>query len=184
MSDEVLGFAEEVGKDIARLQGRIYEGSGSPVDKIAAPVGAIYTDSAATTGAIQWIKTSGTGTTGWRVEYGDTGWRNIDAMLPTGWGGRTKITRRGTTVQIASANLRPQSTGASTLFDIPAGFRPSGDHAYGVVEDSGAFSIVRAGVFSPNDVVVFPTQVNSWLSYSITYQTSDAWSATLPGTPA
>ena len=85
--DNILSFAEEVGKDIARLQGRSYEGVGSPEGKVAAPVGSIYTDSSATAGAIRWIKTSGTGTIGWRVEYGDTGLRDLIASCLKMWAG-------------------------------------------------------------------------------------------------
>src|SRR5699024_8615373 len=99
MADNILSFAEEVGKDIARLQGRIYEGSGSPVDKVAAPVGSIYTDSSATTGAIRWIKTSGTGTTGWRVEYGDTGLRDVSNLVPAGAGWGISADRSGVILQ-------------------------------------------------------------------------------------
>ena len=57
-----------------------FTGTGSPEGKVAAPVGTVYTDSAATNGAIRWVKTSGTVNTGWRVEYGDTGWRNITSL--------------------------------------------------------------------------------------------------------
>ena len=49
-----------------------FQGHGSPNGVVAAPVGSIYTDLAATNGAIRWIKTSGTENTGWKVEYGDT----------------------------------------------------------------------------------------------------------------
>src|SRR5699024_5199841 len=62
-----------------------FAGRGSPENRVTAPVGTIYTDTAATNGAIRWIKTSGTGNTGWKVEYGDTGWRSSDAdFLATG----------------------------------------------------------------------------------------------------
>ena len=47
-----------------------YRGTGSPEGKVSAPVGSVYTDTAATNGAIRWIKTSGTGNTGWR-DYAD-----------------------------------------------------------------------------------------------------------------
>lgn len=47
-------------------------GTGSPEGNVAAPVGSVYTDTAATNGAIRWIKASGTGVTGWRDDYGDT----------------------------------------------------------------------------------------------------------------
>lgn len=59
-----------------------YSGEGFPEGDVSAPVGAIYTDTAATAGAIRWIKTTGTGNTGWRVEYGDTGLRRVDTLFP------------------------------------------------------------------------------------------------------
>lgn len=47
-------------------------GTGSPEGQISAPVGSVYTDTAATNGSVRWIKASGTGATGWRDYYGDT----------------------------------------------------------------------------------------------------------------
>lgn len=49
-----------------------FAGTGSPEGNVSAPVGSIYTDTAATNGAIRWVKASGTGNTGWRNDYGDT----------------------------------------------------------------------------------------------------------------
>ena len=51
---------------------RYLEGTGFPEGVVTAPVGTRYTDTAATNGAIEWIKATGTGATGWRVTYGDT----------------------------------------------------------------------------------------------------------------
>ena len=51
-------------------------GTGSPEGEVAAPVGSVYIDTAATNGSIRWVKASGTGSTGWRDDYGDT----IDAL--------------------------------------------------------------------------------------------------------
>lgn len=56
-------------------------GTGFPEGVVTAPVGSKYTDKAATNGAIEWIKASGTGNTGWRVVYGDTGWRNVESIF-------------------------------------------------------------------------------------------------------
>ena len=54
-------------------------GTGSPESVVTAPVGSTWIDTAAPTGAIQWIKATGTGNTGWVVQYGDTGRRGMDA---------------------------------------------------------------------------------------------------------
>ena len=162
----------------------ITRGVGSPEGKVAAPVGSIYTDSAATNGAIRWIKTSGTGNTGWRVEYGDTGWRSINDLALPSWEGRTKIIRSSNAVYIIGANLRPKQTGETALLEIPSGFRPSGDYVYGTGAENGVITHARASIFSPYNLTVNASKVDSWVSFSITYYTSDAWPTTLPGTPA
>ena len=101
-------------------------GTGSPEGKVSAPVGSIYVDSAATTGAIRWIKTSGTGNTGWVVEYGDTGWRDItDALEPEKLevenGGYLRVRRTERYIEYALSNLTVLGTG--NLYSTPAGFR-------------------------------------------------------------
>jgi hypothetical protein len=57
------------------------QGLGSPEGVQTASVGTRYIDTAATNGAVEWIKATGTGNTGWKVTYGDTGWRNIGSLL-------------------------------------------------------------------------------------------------------
>lgn len=59
-------------------------GTGNPNGTVTAAVGTYYTDTAATNGAIRWVKASGTGNTGWVVVYGDTGWRTVAAWDATG----------------------------------------------------------------------------------------------------
>lgn len=48
-------------------------GTGSPEGVVTAPVGSVYTDTAGTFGAVEWVKVTGTGSTGWQVSHGDTG---------------------------------------------------------------------------------------------------------------
>ena len=183
MSDNLLSFAEAVGQDIAHLQGRIYEGSGSPEGKIEAPVGAIYTDSTATTGAINWVKSSGTGNTGWLVGYGDTGWRNISSLLPSDWSGVVAAARTQNRVTIIGTNLRPAATGTTGLVDVPSGFRPA-RKTNGVGDEAGAYRPVFALNFSPYKLEIRNiAAANSWVDFSITYATKDAWPSSLPGTP-
>ena len=57
-------------------------GTGSPEGVVSATPGTYYTDTSGTNGAWRWIKTSGAGTTGWRVMYGNTGWQRI---VISGW---------------------------------------------------------------------------------------------------
>ena len=183
MSDNLLSFAEAVGQDIARLQGRIYEGVGSPEGKVTAPVGAIYTDSAATTGAINWVKSSGTGNTGWLVDYGDTGWRNISSLLPSDWSGVVAAARTQNRVTITGSNVRPATTGTTGILDLPAGFRPA-RKTNGVADEAGAYRPVFALNFSPYKLEIRNiAAASSWMDFSITYATKDAWPSSLPGTP-
>lgn len=162
----------------------INSGTGSPEGKVTAPVGTIYTDTEATNGAIRWIKTSGTGNTGWRVEYGNTGWRSITSLVLPAWEGRTKIIRNSNAVHIIGTNLRPKQIGETALLEIPSGFRPSGDYVYGTGAESGVMTHVMASIFSPYNLTVKAAKVDNWLSFSITYHTLDPWPTTLPGTPA
>ena len=183
MSDNILSFAEAVGQDISNLQGRIYEGSGSPEGKIEAPVGAIYTDSAATSGAINWVKSNGTGNTGWLVDYGDTGWRNISSSIPSGWAGVIAISRAQNRVTIIGSNVRPATTGTTGILDLPSGFRPA-RKTNGVGDEAGAYRPVFALNFSPYKLEIRNiAAASSWVDFSITYATKDAWPSSLPGTP-
>lgn len=56
-------------------------GTGSPEGVVTATPGTEYIDTAATNGAVKWIKATGSGNTGWKVAYGDTGWRNMQAQF-------------------------------------------------------------------------------------------------------
>lgn len=161
-----------------------YRGTGSPVGKVSAPVGSTYTDAAATNGAIRWIKTSGTGNTGWRVEYGDTGWRNLSSLIPATWDGDMYVMRTGTRVTIIGSSIRPGETGDTPILELPAGFRPT-HSTTGVGNETGSYRSIYAFNFSPYRLEVRNiAAVNSWVSFSITYVTRDAWPTTLPGIPS
>jgi hypothetical protein len=54
-------------------------GVGFPNGVVSASVGSIYIDTAVTNGASSWIKKSGTGNTGWVVEYGTDEWTYFNA---------------------------------------------------------------------------------------------------------
>ena len=93
-----------------------FTGTGSPEGNVAAPIGSVYTDTAATNGAIRWIKTSGTGNTGWRVEYGDTGWRDISDNIDTSTldiesGGHVRIRRTERFVEYSFKSVKAKQSG-------------------------------------------------------------------------
>lgn len=84
---------------------RYLEGTGSPEGVITAGVGSRYVDSNATNGAVEWIKFSGTGNTGWRVVYGDTGRRAL-----VSWDSG------GTVTGTLGSNFAPRSGQAGAIY--------------------------------------------------------------------
>ena len=101
----------------------ILTGVGHPEGNISAPIGSLYTDTEATNGAVRWIKMSGTGTTGWRVEYGDTGWRNVTSLLINGWTAERVLLRRcRNTVSLSTLGLSAADATSGMLISLPSSF--------------------------------------------------------------
>ena len=171
---------------------QILTGEGFPEGKVSAPVGTTYVDSLATAGAVRWIKTAGDGSTGWKVEYGDTGWRARDAdFLATG---SIMIRRINNDVylkigtgQFGLFTFHETSPAAEVI--LPLHFRPTGNEFMDVRYDStktvvGTVSIQSNGWFSPRmDAEYADTSRNLQTSVAV-YPTEHAWPTTLPGTPA
>lgn len=162
----------------------IYTGIGSPEGRVEAPVGSVYTDSAATNGAIRWIKTSGTGDTGWEVEYGDTGWRDITSLIPDPpSGGQLRLRRVTNTLYLQTSWLNTGSEGftieASKLRDEWAPASNSG----GVLVDSGGRQAGHFRYTFSGRLVVTKTNGNS-LDGVVPLLPRKMWPDTLPGTPA
>ena len=163
-----------------------YRGTGSPEGKVAAPVGSAYTDTAATNGAIRWIKASGTGNTGWHVEYGDTGLRDISHLL-LNVSGSVSIQRIGQVVYLNAKGIVPASTlgnGSTFLGDLPVGFRPLERR------DFANMSNIREGVsrsmfqFTSGAMGVWAPSTGDRYQFQHSWTTANAWPASLPGTPA
>ena len=167
-----------------RVPVSLFTGTGSPEGKVEAPVGSIYTDTAATNGAIRWIKTSGAGSTGWRVEYGDTGWRDISASIDTNTldiesGGHVRIRRTERFLEYSFKSVKVKQTG--NIYLPPSGFRPPyGENANAY--QSGFFSVSTAwmGLFG----IQAGTVVGSNREFILRINAEDNWPTTLPGTPA
>ena len=168
---------------------RVMSGTGSPEGVVTAPVGSMWTDEAATTGAIRWIKDTGTGNTGWVVEYGDTGIRDLTAS-DTPHVNTTvtyfQVRRQGTAVTLNYYQATSSSVNDVLMFDaLPVGFRPT--HNITAIRN-------RGGVLSASDQIVWDIRSNGQVYYSsagastmqgeVTWQTPDAWPTSLPGSAA
>lgn len=79
-------------------------GTGMPNGKVTAPVGTTYVDTAATNGALKWIKRTGADNQGWEVLTGDTGWRTIDIRSKLG-ASYLKVRRKNDTVMYQFGGL-------------------------------------------------------------------------------
>ena len=163
-----------------------FAGTGSPEGKVTAPVGSVYTDSAATNGAIRWVKTSGTGTTGWRVEYGDTGLRDISNLLLDS-SGSISIQRIGQVVYLNAKGIVPDSTlgsGASFLGALPVGFRPLENRNFSEMSVVGGGGIPRSMYqFTNGSMGVWVPSTSDKYYFQHSWPTSGAWPTSLPGTP-
>jgi len=166
---------------------RVMSGTGSPEGVVTAPVGSTWLDTAATTGAVKWIKASGTGNTGWKVEYGDTGIRDLTAS-DTPHVNTTvtyfQVRRQGTAVTLNYYQATSSSVNDVLMFDaLPVGFRPTLNIT--AIRN-------RGGVLSASDQIVWDIRSNGQVYYSsagastmlgeVTWQTPDAWPTSLPGT--
>ena len=167
----------------------ITKGTGSPEGKVAAPVGSTYTDTAATNGAIRWIKTSGTGNTGWVVEYGDTGWRDISSSIVNRSSPLVFAAEAGIHIRRVQGTVHYRIFGDITvasqfgkLTDNFTGFRPRWDSQVEVISraadlKSGTYQIrVENGVSGGRLCLASESRLMMW-------DTDQQWPTTLPGTP-
>jgi hypothetical protein len=161
---------------------RFFEGTGSPEGVVTAPPGSEYVDAAATMGAVKWVKASGTGNTGWKVTYGDTGKRQASSLL-NGWtASYVRLGRVGNLVALRVEGLSPTGSSSGTFFNVPSGFRPFDFYAMGVTMGSGSIAVPRM-VAVQGDGSVFADRTGGDALYGeLVYMTRDPWPTSLPGT--
>ena len=160
-------------------------GTGSPEGKVTAPVGTTYTDSAATNGAIRWIKASGTGSAGWKVEYGDTGWRDITSLISEVASGTVRVMRNNgiSYLSFSSTVFSTTSSGLNISRMIPSGFR---------IDDTGFTYFPFAQDVSPQPTTLRIDRFGHVYFYNVKDTTvsglfswpASTWPTSLPGTPA
>lgn len=172
--------------EIAKDRGG-YQGTGFPNGKVSAPVGSIYTDTAATAGAIRWIKATGAGNTGWEVQYGDTGWRDISTL--TEGIDFLRISRTVNRVSIVGGGTRVATGGAFLTKVLPTSFLPAEQRitrGYMVI-NSAMYPVGNASALNRINYESPPyagsVAVGDEVAFEASWITLRSWPATLPGTP-
>jgi hypothetical protein len=147
-----------------------------------------YTDESVGRRIFTWSSALSSGaTTGWQMTFGDTGWRNISALLSNGWAlgasfGKLHIRRQGSLVTI-DADLSASAATAQTVFTVPTGFEPhrnmvcigySGSTGYNGFEMRSTADSSSTAFFS------IATTGGLW-RVTPNYQVVAAWPSSLPG---
>lgn len=158
-------------------------GTGSPYGVVTPPAaGTYYTDTAGTNGAWRWIAT-GTTSTSWVVQHGDTGWRDISSLLINGWVASTTygapcLRRIGSIIYTRGGIKNGTSPGA--LRPIPAGFGTTGFLIVPTFTTDVGFRNLNISSNAVIDGV--PGSGENLLGGS--WPAGDPWPSTLPGSPA
>lgn len=184
-------------------------GTGMPNGKVTAPVGTTYVDTAATNGALKWIKRTGADNQGWEVLTGDTGWRTLTIAsklgasylkvrrkndtvmyqfggLQWGWFG---IVRRGGPGYSIQPSDRERNVFILGLHQVPQGFRSEFSLIGGIYNDKGTpYGTWYLGGPGDGNMIRFqftdpvPTDrdIGDIRVSSILYLTNDPWPTRLP----
>lgn len=184
-------------------------GTGMPNGKVTAPIGTTYVDTAATNGALKWIKRTGNNNQGWEVLTGDTGWRTLNIVsklgesylkvrrkndtvmyqfggLQWGWFG---IVRRGGPGYSIQPSDRERNVFILGLKQVPQGFRSEFSLIGGIHNDKGTpYGTWYLGGpgdgnmlrFQFTDPVPTDRDIGDIRVSSIMYLTNDPWPTSLP----
>lgn len=184
-------------------------GQGMPNGKVVAPVGTTYVDTAATNGALKWIKRRGNDNQGWEVLTGDTGWRTLNIQsklgnsflkvrrkndtvmyqfggLSWGWFG---VVRRGGAGYSPQGSDRERNCYILGLNGVPQGFRSESSLIGGIYNDKGTpYGTWYLGGpgdsnmlrFQFTDPVPTDRDIGDIRVSSISYLTSEPWPNVLP----
>ena len=187
--NQVLGKKTDDDCDVEWKDTYEIRGTGMPEGNVKASVGTYYTDTAATNGAIRWIKTRGSDKTGWKVVYGDTGWRSVPQILATSMKASVvKVRRINNTVYLYAA-ITGWGSGWNGGGDaLPDGLRPSesmqgpsagrwgNSYLTWVVQAFGAIQSEAPSAQSPTP------HLHPIVSVSYVPNDNVPWPTTLPGT--
>ena len=170
-------------------------GTGSPEGVVTANPSTYYTDTAGTVGAWRWLKTSGTGNTGWTVVDGDTGWRNVtsDLISVTGVDGIYLKRRLDLVTVLIRFNANIAAAGAITTNPISTGFSPIAHPKaaawrplapIGRATQTGWLTITSGNENAGPAILASTITATASSRAEATWATDAAWPTTLPGTAA
>ena len=156
-----------------------HTGTGFPAAGLGA-VGDTYLDTAATNGALIWRKWP----SGWRVEQGDTGWRDCRQHLSNGAKFSRFALRRIAGEVFCSADWTVQAASDGSPASLPSGFRPlqytgwTGNGYRGVA--GGRINFHHENLAW----VVETAKCADGATWDFSFPTDAAWPSALPGSPA
>lgn len=179
-------------------------GEGMPNGKVDGTIGQTYVDTKKTNGALKWIKRTASGTQGWFVLDGDTGWKKLNVLsklgnsymqvrrvndtvsyqfggLQWGWFG---IVRRGNPAFIAHPGNREKKCFLIANGGIPLGYRTSGSLIGQIYNDDGVpygtwyvggYGDANHMRFQFNEPVPTDRDIGDIRVSNISYITDDPW---------
>lgn len=172
------------GSNWSRSATRLFEGNGSPEGAVAAPPGSRYVQLDAASGALEYIKRTGTGNTGWQVSgFSDTGWRNVlgQVSLPAGAAKYSANIRRvGQLVDVYFDLDTPTASGAWNFYTLPSGFRPDFSR-YGALQDNKEAASTSTEVAAGGVCTLTCVKGGARDRWSGQWFTSEGWPSSLPG---
>lgn len=164
---------------------RFLEGDGPPDGVVAAPIGSRYIDKTGAQGAIEWVKrANGDTNTGWFCVAGDTGVRDITALIDKGNGtiNVAKVSRIGNTVDMYFDITMPSNRTATwQLFSALPGFGP-GFNRYAAMQDNNELATSKGSLVNTAGGVTLYGVIGAKRDrFTGTWSTRDPWPTILPG---
>lgn len=121
---------------------------------------------------------------------GDTGWRNLSDSMVNGWEGNLYIRRINNIVYLRGSIIAANAT-AGYPIDLMSGFRPGiltgpagNDYGAALVFTAGNSPAVKSVSCYFDRVSIAGYDTADTYMVNVSWPTSNAWPATLPGTPA
>lgn len=178
-------------------------GTGVPTGRVSAAPGSSFLqigDAVTVSGNLLWRKATGTGNTGWEPEgaLADTGWRDVSASINADWklytvAGLLRIRRVGGRVTLLGRLSRVVASGSRTAYSevltLEVGFRTETYSAVGAFSTVGSSGVI--GAYSNTNALGTASVAagGTWaadngVDFEVSWNTPDAWPASLPGSAA